>query len=106
VKLSSFFDHLKNTLYAGASNMQRGASLNGWMFINHLSMKIIYKLFFTLKNTPLSEKQKLNHKYSIKDVIEHLKAVKIIKFGNHESVIADRYRAAKILLGKMDISIT
>jgi transposase len=105
-EIEQFFDHLKNTLYAGASNMQREASLNGWMFINHLSMKIIYKLFFTLKNIPLNKKQKLNHKYSIKDVIEHLKAVKIIKFGDNESVIAERNKATKTLLDKMNISVT
>jgi transposase len=37
-EIEQFFDHLKNTLDASTSSMQREESLNGWMFINHLSM--------------------------------------------------------------------
>jgi hypothetical protein len=69
--------------------MQREESLNGWMFINHLSMQIIYRLYFILKNTPLNKKQNLNHKYSINDAIEHLKSIKKIQFSNQDSVIAE-----------------
>ena len=105
-EIEQFFDHLKNTLHASHSNMQREESLNAWMFINHLSMKMIYKLFAILKTTPLNKKQKLNHKYSINDTIEHLKSIRKIKFSPDDSVIAEINKLTKTLLDKMKISIT
>jgi hypothetical protein len=53
-----FFDYLKNTVDASCPHMQRSESLNGWMFINHISMQIIYRLFQILKTTPRKQKTK------------------------------------------------
>lgn len=105
-EIEQFFDHLKNTLDASCSNMQREESLNGWMFINHLSMQVIYKLYQILKTTPLNKKQKLNHKYSINDSIEHLKTINKIQFTQKDYIIAEVNKATKTLLDKMKISIT
>jgi len=105
-EIEQFFDHLKNTLDASSSNMQREESLNGWMFVNHISMVIIYKLYQILKTTPLNKKQALNHKYSINDTIEHLKSITKIQFSPNESVMAESNKATKTLLQKMKISIT
>jgi transposase len=101
-----FFDHLKNTIDASCSHMQRPESLNGWMFINHISMQTIYRLFQILKTTPLNKKQKLIHRYSINDTIEHLKTVKRIKFSPNECVTSEINKSTKILLKQMKISIT
>jgi len=105
-EIEQFFDHFKNTLDASCSYMQREESLNGWMFINHLSMVMIYKLYGILKTTNLNKKQKLNHKYSISDTVEHLKSIKKIKFNQNESIIAEINKPTKTLLEKMKISIT
>ncbi len=105
-EVEQFFDHFKNTLEASTSYMQREESLNGWMFINYLSMRIIYKLFDILKTTPLNKKQKLNHRYSINDTIEHLKSIRKIRFDKDDYVIAEINKSTKILLEKMKISIT
>lgn len=105
-EIEQFFDHLKNTLDAASSNMQREGSLNGWMFINHLSMQAIYRLYQTLKTTPLNKKQALNHKYSINDTIEHLKAIGKIQFSPKEYVVAEINKSTKALLEKMKIPIT
>jgi transposase len=104
-EVEQFFDHLKNTLDATASYMQREESLNAWTFINHLSMQIIYKLYMTLKQTPLNKKQTMNHKYAITDVIEHLKTIKKIQFNPKETVIAEIDKNTKILLQKLKIHI-
>lgn len=104
--IEQFFDQLKNSLNASASYMQREESLNGWMFINHLSMMVIYKIYDILKSTPLNKKQKLNHKYSIMDVITHLQTIKKIKFNKDEFIITEIDKATRILLEKMKISIT
>ncbi|MCO5248859.1 MAG: transposase [Chitinophagales bacterium] len=104
--IEQLFDHLKNTIDASSSNMQREESLNGWMFINHLSMKIIYQLFMILKTTPMNKKQMLNHKYSINDSIQYLKSIQKIQFGKNEYVITEQNKTTKTLLEKMNISIT
>lgn len=105
-EIEQLFDQLKNTLDADCSHMQRQESLNGWMFINHLSLLVIYKLYAILKNTPLNKTQKLNHKYSIRDAIEHLKAIKKIQFNPNEYVINELNKTTKTLISKMKISIT
>ena len=105
-EIEQFFDHFKNTIDASCSHMQREQSLNGWMFINHLSMIVIYKLYEILKFTPMNKKQMLNHKYSISDTIEHLKSIKKIQFSKNEFVISEQNKATKTLLEKMKISIT
>lgn len=105
-EIEQFFDHFKNTLAACTSHMQREESLNGWMFINHLSMLSIYKLYNILKITPLNKKQTLNHKYSISDTIQHLKSIKIIRYNKQDSVVAEINKQTRILLEKMKLSIT
>lgn len=69
-------------------------------------MQIIYKLFKVLKSTPLNKTQKLNHKYSIMDTIDHLKTIKKIKFTATEYIITEEDKATRILLEKMKVSIT
>ena len=105
-EIEQFFDHFKNTIQADCSHMQRQESLNGWLFINHISMMIIYRLFQILKNTPLNKTQKLIHRYSINDAIEHLKTIKKIKFAADEFVTSEMNKSTKILLKQMKISIT
>lgn len=104
--IEQFFDQFKNTLYASYSYMQREESLNGWMFINHISMQIIYKIYLLLKTIPLNKKQKLNHRYSIMDTIEYLKTIKKVKFSEQEFIITEVDKATKLLLDKMKIYIT
>ena len=86
--------------------MQREESLNGWMFINHLSMMVIYRLFDQLKNTALNKKQNQNHKYSINDVIMHLQSIKKIKYNQGKELITQPNKLTKTLLQKLKISIT
>ena len=108
-EVEQFFDHYKNTIDASTTYMQREESLNGLMFINHISMELIYKIYEKLKSTPLNKTQKLNHKYSITDTIEHLKSVKKIKFeknDNSQYTIAEINKLTKTLLEKLKISIT
>ena len=69
-------------------------------------MIIIYKLYEILKTTPLNKKQMLNHKYSIKDVIMHLKTINKIQFGENEYVISEQNKTTKELIQKMKISIS
>lgn len=99
-QLSHLRDHLKNTIDASCSHMQREQSLNGWMFINHVGMTVIYKLYEILKSTPINRKQMLIHRYSINDSIEHLKSIKKIQFSKNEFVVSEQNKATKTLLKK------
>lgn len=76
------------------------------MFINHISMQIVYKIYLLLKTIPLNKKQKLNHRYPILDTIEYLKTIKKVKFSEQEFIITETDKATKYLLDKMKISIT
>ena len=105
-EIEQYFDHFKNTIDASCSHMQREESLEGWMFINHISMHVIYGLFRILKTTPMNKKQMLTHKYSINDAIEHMKSIKQIKFTQKEFVFSEMNKSTKILLNQMKISIT
>ena len=106
-EIEQFFDHYKNTIDADSSSMQREESLQGWMFINHLSMQIIYNLYEKLKTTKLNKKQTLNHKYSIKDTLMHLKSINKILVNNEQNtIITEQDKNTKTLLNKLKISIT
>jgi transposase len=105
-QIEQFFDHLKNTLDASSSNMQREESLNGWMFINHLSMQFIYQIHEKLRTTPLNKTQMLNHKYSLQDTLEHLKSIKKIQFSLSEYTLGEQNKLTKTLLEKLKIHIT
>jgi Transposase DDE domain len=105
-QIEQFFDHLKNTLDASCSHMQREESLNGWMFINHLSMQLIYLLHEKLRTTALNKKQMLNHKYSIQDTLMHLKSIKKIQFSETDYVLTEQNKLTKTLLQKLKVDIT
>lgn len=105
-EIEQYFDHFKNTINASCSHMQREESLEGWMFINHISMQLIYGLFRILKTTPLNKKQMMIHRYSINDTIEHMKSIKQIRFAPGEFVISEMNKTTKTLLKQMNITIT
>lgn len=104
--IEQFFDQLKNTIDASSSSMQRDESLKGWVFVNHISMKVIYEIYRKLKTTPLNKKQNLNHKYSIMDTINHLKTIEKVRFSKDEFIITEIDKATRTLLQKMDVHIT
>ncbi|MEA4979126.1 MAG: hypothetical protein VB098_04435 [Petrimonas sp.] len=54
----------------------------------------------------MNRTQKLIHRYSINDAIEHLKTIRKIKFTPDESVISEINKSTKTLLKQMRISIT
>ena len=105
-EIEQLFDHLKNTLDAKVSYMQNEDALQGWMFINHIAMQTIYKLYQKLKTTPLNKTQKLNKKYSIQDTIYHLSKIQKVMVNRDKHYITELNPNTKILLAKLQISIT
>lgn len=105
-EIEQLFDHLKNTLDANVSYMQNENALHGWMFINHIALQTIYKLYAKLKNEPLNKKQSLNKKYSIQDAIMHLSKIQKVIINQDSYYITEQNALTKTLLSKLKISIT
>ena len=75
-EIETYFDVFKNLMGYDVSYMQNERSLEAWLFLNHISMIIIYKIYALLK------KNELLSRYSPADLIEHLKYIFKIKIGN------------------------
>ena len=56
--------------------MQNEEALQGWMFINHTAMQIVYSIFEQLKGA------KLTKKHSIADAVMHLSNIKKVQVNN------------------------
>ena len=67
------FDGMKNVLEADHTYMQDEQTLQGWMFINHITLQWYQQLYIELKS------KKLLKKYSVNDYIQLLTDLKKIK---------------------------
>ncbi len=72
MEVESMFDTFKNTLKADASYMQSKESFEAWIFINHISLLMYYRLQALLKN------KKLLSQYSPKDLLIRLTRIQKI----------------------------
>jgi transposase len=72
-EIEQSFDFLKNLLDQDKSYMQSENSLESWAFINHIALLLCYKLYNLLKT------KELISKYSIADLIAHLKYIYKVK---------------------------
>lgn len=70
------FDGMKNVLEADHTYMQDEQTLQGWMFVNHITLQWYQYLYSELKNTGLLKK------YSVNDYIQLLTDLKKIKINN------------------------
>jgi transposase len=80
------FDLLKNILEADKSYMQNEETLQGWLFVNHLALLAVYKIYSLLKD------KRLISRYSIRDFTQHLLEVRAVKINN-------QWRQAEIIKG-------
>ena len=71
------FDTFKNTLEADRTYMRNDYSMEGWMFINYLSLLYYYKIYHHL-----IEKDLLS-KYSPLDVLFYLSKYRKVKVSTH-----------------------
>jgi transposase len=84
--IESMFDLLKNILEADKSYMQNEETLQGWLFVNHLALLAVYKIYSLLKD------KRLISRYSIRDFTQHLLEVRAVKINN-------QWRQAEIIKG-------
>lgn len=73
IEIEQTFDFLKNLLETDVVYLQDKYAVEGWAFINHLSLLLAYLIYEKLRNA------KLLSKFSIADFIYHLKYIHKIK---------------------------
>ena len=99
-EIEQFFDCYKNTLSATATYMQNDDALQGWVFVNHIAMQIVYQIFLDLKTN------KLNKKHSIADFVMHLANIKRTTINNEKNIVSEINATTKNILKALKISIT
>lgn len=75
-QIEQTFDFLKNLLEQDKSYMQSQNSIEGWAFINHVSLLLCYKLYNLLREKDLLSK------FSVLDFITHLKYILKVKISD------------------------
>ncbi|HOJ38862.1 MAG TPA: transposase [bacterium] len=76
-EIEQMFDTFKNTLNADRSYMRSDYSLEGWMFINYLSLVYYHKVYRQLV------KKELLSDYSVSDVLLYLSKYRKVKVSTH-----------------------
>jgi transposase len=96
--IESMFDHLKNILDADRSYMQNEETLQGWLFVNHLALLVVYRMYHLLVQ------KKIIDKYSINDLITHLKEIRAVKI-NDKWRLAETVKTTSTLMAKLNLNI-
>ena len=98
IEIEQTFDFLKNLLETDVVYLQDKYALEGWAFINHLSLLLAYLVYENLRNSNLLSK------FSIADFISHLKYIHKIKT-NGSWVLSDFSGKTQKLLDALNVSI-
>lgn len=99
MEVETAFDAFKNTLQADRTYMQSDQSLEGWMFINYLSLLAYWRILKLLVS------KEMLSKISIKDLLIHLSYIKKIRI-NGEWHLAEITDKTKKLISKLGYAIT
>ena len=81
--IETMFEGMKSVLNADSTYMQNEDALQGWMFINHVALQWYQSIYLHLYNEGMLKK------YSVKDVLTHLKKIQRIK-------INEKWRTSEI----------
>lgn len=73
-------DAYKHVMLKNASYLQDMTSYNGWLFINHITLLLYYRIYNKIKEKGLTSK------YSVADVMEHMKRITIQKVAGKDIV--------------------
>jgi transposase len=98
-EIEQTFDFLKNLLGADVVYLQDKYAVEGWTFINHLSLLLVYLIYSRLRNANLLAN------FSVEDFICHLKYIHQIKI-NSSWALSEISGKTQKLLDKLGLSIT
>jgi hypothetical protein len=98
-EIEQSFDFLKNLFNQDRSFMQNARSLETWAFINHISLMLSYKIYNLLRE------QKLLSKYSVSDLLSHLKYIFKVKI-NNGWYLSETTKKTRQMLDTLKLNIT
>ena len=75
VDIEQSYDTFKNTIHGDRTYMRDDYQMQGWTFVNFISLIMHYRIYNLLR------KHGILKKYSPEDVIEHLQRVSMLKIG-------------------------
>lgn len=99
MEVETVFDAYKNLLEADRSYMQSDASINAWMFINHLSVMLYYKLLNLIKSKDMISQ------ISPSDLLIMLQRINKVKI-NQEWYLGEINSKSVNVLAKLGITVT
>jgi len=98
VGIEQYFDTLKNTLVQDRSYMHSDVGFEGWCFVNHIALAVVYRVLNALKVA------KLSSKYSLADVVAFLSRICVVEVDGVWCV-AEYTKQAKALCKKLGLSM-
>lgn len=98
-EIEQAFDFLKNLLDQDHTYLQDRYSVETWAFINHLSLLLVYRIYALLRKAALLDK------FSVHDLIIHLRYIERIKI-NNSWVTGEISGKTQKLLDKLGLHIT
>ena len=98
VEIEQSFDTLKNLLHADRVYLRDDFMLQGWMFVNFLSLLHYYRVYMKLREAELLKK------YSVKDLIIHLRRIYKLKIDN-KWVTSEIPKTSRKILEKLNFNL-
>jgi transposase len=98
MSIEVMFDGMKNVLEADHTYMQDQETLQGWMFVNHITLQWYQQLYVELKSKGILKR------YSVNDYIQLLTDLKKIRINNHWYFNEITSHAQK-MIGKLGITL-
>ncbi len=98
VEIESLFDTFKNLLHADRSYMRDEAHLQGWMFVNFVSLLLYYKIYELLINNDLLTN------CSPKDVILHLSRIYKLKIED-KWILSEIPKKSRKIIEKLELTV-
>lgn len=98
VEIESLFDTFKNLLHADRSYMRDEAHLQGWMFVNFVSLLLYYKIYELLINKDLLAN------CSPKDIILHLSRIYKLKIEG-KWILSEIPKKSRKIIEKLDFTV-
>lgn len=99
LEIEQVIDTFKNTLKADRTYMRDDQQMEGWMFVNFISLLFYYKIYGSLIQKELLKK------YSPRDVLMHLSKIHKLKI-NDKWITSEIPKKTKVLIEKLDTHIT
>jgi transposase len=99
IDIEQMYDIFKNTLHADRSYMRDDYQIEGWMFLNFISLLFYYKIYKVLVEKDILKK------YSPMDVLTHLSRIHKLKIGD-AWMLSETPKKTSLLLEKLESPIT